>query len=389
MRFPTTNRWWTLCALGALTLTQTGAYSLDEAETSAATVPPLILEDFEAAALSTRPYLWKNQGGTAVSATVGAEKAELDGVAANKALKFEYAFGTTFDASHGVETGPGGQPLPGSLTGISMMVFGDNSKNAIALRVKDKAGETFEWQIPVAWTGWKKVLYPMNPRTAARGGTRANGAMDLPISLDLVRVARVMGGARKGEMMIDNLTAVCDFGKVATLYDTAGGVKLDGWTAKKNRSLTGNIADSLVPRGGKDVAVLKFEYAYENAADSSVEFSKTIPAGDGHGTLIAEVFGDGSNNVLRFRMLDGQDHVWQGTWANVLVDWSGWKTLYIDTRTLKDPAAIDPNAVMEKFPTKFYSLIIDDCSASDRLPGVESGRAGEIYLGRLMFASAK
>jgi hypothetical protein len=71
------------------------------------------------------------------------------------------------------------------------------------------------------------------------------------------------------------------------------------------------------------------------------------------------------------------------------VDWSGWKTLYLDTRTLKDPTATDPTALLEKFPVKFQSLILDDCSPGDGLPGVESGRMGEIYVGKILFCSEK
>lgn len=381
-----------LCALafGALVPVGTSAVRAEEAPA----VPPLILEDFEGVSLGTIPYLWKSAQ-NATQGTAGAEKVELDGSAANKALKLEYTFPAGFSADQQVSAGPGlrefgaGQELPGSLTGISMVVFGDNSKNAVSLTVQDRMGESFEWRTPITWSGWRKVLFPMDPRTASRAGSRANGVLDLPLTFKSVGLQRLQGGMRAGEVMVDNLAAACSFGKITTLYDTTSGVKLDGWAAKKNRSTIGGVGESLVPRSGKDVPVLKLEYGYENGADSSVEYSKTLLAGEGHGTLIAEVFGDGSNNVLRFRMLDGQDHVWQATWAQKLVDWSGWKTLYLDTRTLKEPEARDATAIMEKFPVKFQSLIIDDCSAGDQLPGVESGRMGEIYLGRLLFCSGK
>jgi hypothetical protein len=205
----------------------------------------------------------------------------------------------------------------------------------------------------------------------------------------VVRVTRLPGGAAKGEIVVDNVTAVPAFGAVTTLLDTRGGVKLDGWTARRNRATLGEVAESLVPRDGQDVPALKLEYEYENAADASVEFAKSIPAGDGHGTLIAEVFGDGSNNVLRFRMADADGRVWTATAPTILVDWAGWKTLYVDTRTLRDPTGPDPSATLEKFPVRFHSLLIDDCSPSDNLPDVESGRKGEIYLWRLLFAREK
>lgn len=360
-----------------------------------AAVPPLILEDFETTAIGDSPFLWKEQKAGTTTFKIGVEKVELDREAANKALKFEYQFGLMHDPAHGVESGPGmretasGQNLPGSLTGVSANVFGDKSGNAIALRIKDRAGEFFEWQVPVTWTGWKKVTFPMTPANAVKPGRPGNGTLDLPIVFEALRVARRETGARKGEIAVDTLVAECKFAKVATLYDTDQGVNPQLWSAKRNRAVRGEIADNLVPRDGKDVTVLKFGYLYENNTDASVEYSRVIPAGAGHGTLIAEVFGDGSNNMLRFRMLDAEDRSWQGTWATYLVNWAGWKTLYIDTRTLKDPSASDPNAVLDKFPIKFASIIIDDCSARDMLPGVESGREGDIYLGKLMFGSEK
>jgi hypothetical protein len=389
MRIPLMKRWTLLAGVGALALAGGRAGHSLQATPAPDAVPPLVLEDFETASLGARPYLWKQYRENAANATTGVEKVDLEGMDSNKALKFEYAFSGGFDRGHGIEVGPGGMALPGSLSAISMMVFGDNGKNAVGLRVRDRLGESFEWLAPVNWTGWKPVVVPMDPRLAVKSGTGGNAVLDAPLKLEAVRLARLNGGASKGEVMVDNLTAVCNFARTFTLYDVTGGAKPEGWKANRNRSAIGEVAESLVPRGGKDVSALKLEYEYENVGDASVEFSKIFPAGPGHGTLVAEVFGDGSNNVLRFRMLDGEDRVWQATWAGILVDWAGWKTVYIDTRTLRDPEGRDPTAAVEKFPVKFYSIITDDCSASDMLPGVESGRKGEIYLGRLLFCTEK
>jgi hypothetical protein len=352
-------------------------------------LPPIVLENFETATVKAKPYLWKEGKQSASVAEIGAAQTPLNNDNGNKALTYEYTFSGAFDPADGLEAGPMNQALPGSLSGFVMMVHGDGSKNAIGVRLKDKAGETFEWRIPVTWTGWQKTQVPLDPKLAFKAGTRGNGTLDYPLVFEVVRVSRTQTGARKGEIMVDDVTAVCKFVKVFSLYDTAQGVNPDQWKANRNRSTIGLLADSLVPRNGKDQAVLKMEYEYENGQDASVEFSRTLPCGEGHGTLIAEVCGDGSNNVLRFRMLDGADQVWQQTWASILVDWSGWKTLYLDTRTLRQPNGPDPTAAPDKLPLKFYSIVLDDCSASDALPGVESGRKGEVFLGRLLFGSEK
>jgi hypothetical protein len=393
MRIPNTVLCSIVLAGGGLLTGAHTAYSLQQAEP--ATVPPLVLEDFEGTTLGSRPYLWKEEKKNASEATIGAERTELDGNDANKALKFEYEFGASFNAAHNVEVGPGlrgvstGQDLPGSLTGVALMIYGDNSKNSLGLRVKDRTGESFTWQLPITWSGWKKAVVPIDPRLATKGGTRGNGALDPPLTFEAITVQRQQAGARKGEVMVDNLEAQCKFAKVATLLDSVGPVNPVGWKASRNRAQVGEITDTLRPRGGKDVPVLTFQYKYENSGDASVEFAKTISAGDGHGTLILDVFGDGSNNVLRVRMLDGQDHVWQATWATILVDWAGWRSVYVDTRTLRDTAGNDPTAMLDKFPVKFHSVVVDDCSPKDNLPGVESGREGDICIGRILYCAEK
>jgi hypothetical protein len=352
-------------------------------------VPALVIEDFEETTLGSRPFLWRPPKHSAATAVVGVERAAVEGDAANKALKVEYSFLSAFAPDQFVEVGPQGQALPGSLTGVTMSVYGDGSKNAVALRLRDHLGESFEWQIPVTWTGWKRALVPLNPATALRGGTRQNGVVDAPVTFDAVRVVRTQAGAAKGEMMVDSLAAQCRFGKVTVLYDPALAVKPEEWQARRNRSVVGKTEEATVPRAGKESPALQLQYQYENGTDSSVEFQRTLPAGDGHGTLVAEVFGDGSNNVLRFRVLDGADHVWQATVPSVLVNWAGWKTLYLDTRTFTDPTGTDTVGSIQKFPLKFASVTIDDCSPKDGLPGVESGREGQIYLGRLFFCAEK
>lgn len=395
MRTMMKSSFWTACAAGVCLFAAARAgYTFQQAEPSSV-VPPLVLEDFEGTTLGSRPYLWKEDKAGASEATIGAEKSELEGNDTNKALKFQYEFGAAFNPAHGIEVGPGlrgvsaGQDLPGSVIGVSMQIYGDNSKNAVGLRVKDRTGETFTWLVPVTWAGWKKMTVPMDPRLATRTGAKANGVLDLPITLEAVRVQRLQTGNRKGEIMVDNLTAECKFGKVTTLLDSVGPVSKEGWKGVRSRAVVGDITDTLRPRGGKDVPVLTCQYKYETSGDASVEFQKTIPAGEGHGTLVLDIFGDGSNNVLRIRMLDGQDHIWQATWASVLVDWSGWRSVYVDTRTLQDTSGADPSAIMEKFPVKFYSLVVDDCSPKDNLPGVESGREGDLGIGRILFCAEK
>lgn len=359
------------------------------AQAPGAELPPLVLEDFESVALGGRPFLWKEPRATGVEAALGVERIELAGVPTNKALKIEYRFTGAFAADHGVEAGPPGQALPGSVTALAADLHGDGGRNALALRLRDRQRESFEWRVPVTWTGWRRVTVPLDPAAAVRSGTRQNGVPDPPLVFEAIRLVRMPNGAARGEIYLDRLTAVCRFGEPQLLYDPAAGAMPEAWRTQKNRATVGSVAETTVPRGGRDLPALKLEYEYENAPDSSVEYIRRMPLCDGHGTLVVELFGDGSNNLLRFRLLDAEGRLWQATWAGVLVDWSGWKALYLDTRTLRDPEGADPEATPGKLPLQFHSLVIDDCSAGDNLPGIESGRKGELYLGRIFFAPEK
>jgi hypothetical protein len=384
-----------LAALGVVALLASwaaGAADAQQPETAAPVVPAVLIEDFENISLGARPFLWNEQKASAMRGTMGVEKANIDDNDSNRGLQFAYQFPAAYAAGQAIETGPMGrldhpQPLPGSITDITMTVYGDNSSNAVALRISDRQGEQFEWQRPFDSGKWSLVKFTLDPASAQPSGAGGNGKLDVPLKLEALRLVRTPNGQPRGEVVVDNITALCHFSKVVTLYDTTGGVKPEGWRAVPHRAVKGEVAETQLPRLGKDVPALKLEYEYEPNGDASVEFARTTPAGAGHGTLVAEVFGDGSNNVLRFRMLDGDGRVWQADSATVLVDWAGWKTLYLDTRTLRDAEGRDPTAVISKFPVSFHSLVVDDASASDRLPGVESGRKGEIYVGRLLFCS--
>lgn len=374
---------WVLGALllGTLPVGRSGAAPQEPA------VPPLTVEDFESATLGARPFLWKEDRAGEKDAVIGVERMALDGNDVNKALKFDYDFTRSAASRTGLGAGPGEQPLPGGIAGLSAMVYGDASGNAMGLRLRDRGGKLYTWWTPVTWTGWKKVRISLDPAAADHNGAGGKGAPEMPLALDTVRIERRPGAAAKGAIFVDEITAECEFGAVSTLYDTSDGVKLDGWKAIRNRATAGEVGETTAPRAGREIPVLKLAWEYENGADSSVEWVNPLPAGAGHGTLVMEIFGDGSNNLLRFRMQDGADRIWSANLPTLLIDWSGWKTVYINTRTLRGPEG--GAAVMTRFPVKFYSLAVDDVSPSDHLPGVESGRKGELYVGRILYCREK
>lgn len=372
-------------ALLALGLCQ--AATGGQSDSTAPDATSFVLEDFEAATLGGRPYFWKEGRQNAADSTIGVERALVPGATngeANKALQIEYQFPAAAADSQGVEAGPMGQALPGSLTRLTLQVQGDGSGNALVLRLQDRQGEAFEWEAPVGAKGWHQVAFPLTPATAKLVGRRMNGTPDAPLTFQAMRVARKPAGQARGTVLMDNLMAECRFGAPKMLYDPTAAVQPEAWKVIKSGATIGAVAASRAS-GEREVAALKLSYAYENDADASVEYQRLLPTGTSHGTLAVELFGDGSNNLLRFRFRDAGGRVWSANWAQALIDWSGWKTLYLDTRTLLDPLSPGPATMPDKFPLSFQGLVVDDCSPQDRMPGVESGRKGELSLGRLTF----
>lgn len=364
----------------ALSFTATPLPAADPAELS------LLVEDFESATLGARPYFWREVIGAGTDAVVGAERAPRPGAPTNKALEIAYEFPAAFQAAHAVEVGPRGQALPGALRALAVHLHGDGSGHAFGVRLRDRDGELYEWRVPVSFSGWQRVDLPLDARTARRSGPAGNGSVDHPLALYSIRVSREAAGPRKGVVLVDDLTAISRAGEVRVLLDSALAVTPAEWRVVLHRAQRGAVTAGLAPLAGREQPALRLVYELGAAADASVEFQRPLPLGPGHGTLLLDLFGDGSNTVLRFRVSDAAGAVWSATWAQVLIDWSGWKQVYLDTRTLRQPAGADPSAEPSRFPLSFQGLVIDDASPADMLPGVESGRQGELYLGRVAFA---
>ena len=349
----------------------------------------LTIEDFEAAPLGRTPYLWKTAAKNALGSEVGAEVVREDGVRKGKRLNFKYSFGKTASGNDYLSAGPGRRPLPGNLQAIVTTLTGDGAGNTFFLRLRDRTGERFDYGGRVSWTGPKRIrLRLMPPPKGSVGGNR-NGKLDLPLTFDRVGVRRASGGKRMGTLGVGPLLAEVKFPQVQTLYDAAKSLDQGAWRAVGRNATVNEIGNQIQKYRGEDRPVLRLGYSYQAEGDASVEFRRTLTAGAGHGTFLLDVFGDGSNNILRVRAEDGTGRVFQANIPSILVDWAGWKTIYLDTRTLRDPNAVDPDEVMSKFPVKFHSLVVDDVSGRDQLPGVESGRTGELFLGRIAFAGEK
>ena len=350
---------------------------------------PIVLEDFENGALNTAPYGWKEQmDGVQSGKFLVTAQPEVRGNN-RKAGKIEYKFLAAASATQHVGGGPN-LVLPGNVQSIEMDVVGDNAGNAVAVLIRDAEGETFEYRAPVDFEGAKAVSIPLAPAPAKSTGETKNGKLDGPLTLQAVRVQRLPAGKAEGEILIDEIAAKCDYpaSKVSVVFDPNAAGADEGWKTVGARLEASATSPGRVKYGAATVNALKCDYKYEGNAGLGTaycEYTRLLPAGNGQGTLLLDLYGDGTNNILRFRLADAGDRVWHGTWTGILVNWVGWRTVYIDTRTLKNPNDPDPTATLKQFPVRFQAFVVDDVSREDNMPEIDSGREGELYLGRILF----
>ncbi len=367
------------CAGGSCALPALLVASLTATQSSAAAELSLVLEDFESPALGGLPLGWNVTRSAGVAAGAGVERKEPTGIGGTKALKFDYTFPAGGGAAW-VHTGPGSQSLPGGLGGLSAWIRGDSSGNTLSMRCVDRDGEQFEIPVRVDWSGWKRVDFALSGAVVTGGGAK-NGVPDVPFTFQGIRLARAAGAVPRGEILLDLVTAECRYSRLATLYDPASGVRPELWKATMTRSRVARASAGSVVRAGRPAPALQLEWEHEGAPGAAVEFTRNLDLGPDApgGTLIAEVFGDGSQAWLQFLLRDARGRRLGGRSAGFLVDWSGWRTVYVDMRTLFGAAAAVPAA--------FEGIAVVPVSTSDALPGVETSRRGELYLGRVLYGS--
>lgn len=96
--------------------------------------------------------------------------------------------------------------LSGEPTGLSIWINGDNQTSVWKLRVKDAAGETFQFDLGQAPSGWRQFIFDF-AKDKAKTSWGGDGSMDYPIIFDSL-VLDNQGGSSSGEVLIDDIAAL-------------------------------------------------------------------------------------------------------------------------------------------------------------------------------------
>ncbi len=90
--------------------------------------------------------------------------------------------------------------------GLSVMVYGDNSGQKLALRIYDATNERFVYTVgPVNWSGWR-LITANDPARWSHYLGNADGIIDTPVNTVAFEISSVAGAARQGTLDVDDIT---------------------------------------------------------------------------------------------------------------------------------------------------------------------------------------
>lgn len=122
----------------------------------------------------------------------------------------------------------------GTPTGLSVWINGPASSSVWKFRVKDAAGETFQFDAGSSKAGWNQYTFDIaNDKAQTSWG--GNGGIDFPVSFDSI-VFDNQGGSSSGSATVDDITAITGGGD---LYALKFGSTLAYW--KLSGTSTSNV----------------------------------------------------------------------------------------------------------------------------------------------------
>jgi len=103
----------------------------------------------------------------------------------------------------------------GTPTGLSVWINGQASSSVWKFRIKDAAGETFQFDAGSSKAGWNQYTFDIaNDKAQTSWG--GNGGIDFPVSFDSI-VLDNQGGSSSGSATVDDITAITGGGDLYAL----------------------------------------------------------------------------------------------------------------------------------------------------------------------------
>ncbi len=120
-------------------------------------------------------------GGEGVQAGARVAVSDEEARSGLKAARLDYVFGKGVPGRQYVELDMTVR-LAGAVRNISAWVLGDGSQEELKLRVWDASGECFQFGYGrIDWTGWRRIVFPMDRQLEVSWGGNGNRKIDAPI----------------------------------------------------------------------------------------------------------------------------------------------------------------------------------------------------------------
>jgi hypothetical protein len=269
-------------------------------------------------------------------------------------------------------------------------LLGDDSGNRAGCVLVDRTGERLFYHLAELngseWvTAEAKLTFP-----EAHWDGNNDGIPDYPLRLGSIVVTARPGARRTvGRVLVDRIEAVCDFATQGTnVLCALDDPRQPPWQIMGRGHDIAELSQADDPQEpGAKVTKLTFGLKPPpEKTEVSVGMTAKLQAPlEFPGTILLDVFGDNSKQMLVFGATDATGAAWHGWYPPLLVDWEGWRTVYLFTggTTWRSAAEDDPDR------TGRYPLKLDGIALVLPSPDVAEARLkGLILLRKLRFAPA-
>ena len=121
----------------------------------------------------------------------------------------------SFSEASGYAVAKRSMGLPGTPSGLSVWINASASSSVWKFRIKDAAGETFQFDAGSSKAGWNQYTFDIaNDKAQTSWG--GNGGIDFPVSFDSI-VLDNQGGSSSGSATVDDITAITGGGDLYAL----------------------------------------------------------------------------------------------------------------------------------------------------------------------------
>ena len=277
--------------------------------------------------------------------------------------------------------------LPANIRALRVQFLGDGSGNDLGLTVVDCTGERLFYNVAeMATAEWSVSEVGIGALESNWSGNN-DRVPDYPLRLTTITVlASPASRASYGEVYVDAVEAVCEAppGMADDLINEEGR-RGAGWETRGEGLEHASVSSTPDPHDPA-TAVARLAYGLSPGRREPGTFISYVPPApevvDGPGMILADIYGDASRNRLQFELVDGDGDEWRGPHPAILLDWTGWRTVYAFTGGATWLRVTDADrAVGGEYPVRLDSLVLTPGGPWSN----DSALEGELLVGQCRF----